>query len=92
MHRARKIRDTPQACEVIDFDAALLDACPAEERADLITEARIVAHAFAKTGAADELEAMAETLSTGGKDDEMSRAHARKLAAALKRLAEDPWG
>ncbi len=34
---------------------------------------------------------MAETLSSGDRDDEMDRAHARKLAAALKRLATEPW-
>ena len=84
--------DRPEApCEIIDFDDALLDACPAEEREELLTEARIVAHAFSETGAAEELEAMAEILSAGGRDQEMDRAHARKLAAALKRLATDPW-
>ena len=44
-----------QACEVIDFDAALLNACPEDERADLMVEARMVAQAFSETGAADEL-------------------------------------
>ena len=34
---------------------------------------------------------MAETLSTGFRDAEMERTHARKLSAALKRLAKDPW-
>ena len=80
-----------QACEVIDFDAALLNACPEDERADLMVEARMVAQAFSETGAADELERMAHGLSVGGKDGEMGRAHARKLAAALKALAADPW-
>ena len=75
----------------MDFDEALLDACPPDEREELLTEARIVAHAFAETGSADELAEMAEALSAGGRDEEMDRAHARKLAAALKRLASDPW-
>ena len=91
MNRASRQQETPQGCEVIDFDQALLDACPAEERADLLTEARIVAHAFAETGAPQELERIAESLSTGGRDGDMARARARKLAAALKRLAAEPW-
>ena len=91
MYRARQQQEVRQDCEVIDFDEALLDACPAAERADLLTEARIIAHAFAQTGTAGELEQLAETLSKGAKDSEMARAHARKLAAALKRLAADPW-
>ncbi|WP_309088089.1 hypothetical protein [Phenylobacterium sp.] len=78
-------------CEVIDFDEALLDSCPAEEKAELMTEARILAQAFATEGAVEELEEMAETLSAGFRDAEMERAHARKLSAALKRLARDPW-
>lgn len=90
MNRARQHQDQAPTCEVIDFDEALLDACPTEERSELLTEARIVAHAFARTGTPDELQALAESLSTGGKDSEMARAHARKLAAALKRLASDP--
>ncbi len=81
----------PEPCEIIDFDNALLDACPPEERADLAVEARIVAHAFAEKGDAEELEAIAKKLSAGDRDGEMDRAHARKLAAALKRLANDPW-
>ncbi len=38
-----------------------------------------------------ELQEMADTLSCGFRDAEMERAHARKLSAALKRLAKDPW-
>ena len=91
MNRAHIKDRLQEPCEIIDFDAALLDACPADERADLLTEARIVAQAFAKTGAAEELERMAQSLSAGGRDGEMDRAHARKLAAALRRLASDPW-
>ena len=79
-------------CEVIDFDEVLLDSCDPEERADLLTEARILAYAFSDTGAAADLEEMARTLSAGRRDSEMGRAHARKLAAALRRLAKAPWG
>jgi hypothetical protein len=78
-------------CEIIDFDEALLAACGPEERADLLTEARVLAHAFTEGGAAEELEEMAATLSAGRRDAEMGRARARKLAAALKHLATHPW-
>lgn len=91
MNRARKTEATQKPCEVIDFDEALLDSCPAEEKADLMTEARILAQAFANEGGVDELKEMARTLSAGFRDAEMERAHARKLSAALKRLAKDPW-
>jgi hypothetical protein len=91
MNRARQQYTPQEACEIIDFDDALLDACPPEERADLLVEARIVAHAFGDRGDAEELEAIARSLSFGELDREMHRAHARKLAAALKRLANDPW-
>lgn len=92
MNRARKSEISQKPCEVIDFDEALLDSCPAEEKAELMTEARILAKAFATEGGVEEIEEMAETLSTGFRDAEMERAHARKLSAALKRLAKDPWG
>jgi hypothetical protein len=91
MNRLRPDDQPACECEVIDFDEALLDACPAEERADLMTEARILAYAFTGSGSAEDLMGMAETLSAGRRDDEMGRAHARKLAAALKRLAHNPW-
>ena len=92
MRHARHRDSRPQACEVIDFDAVLLDACSPEERADLLVEARLLTQVFARDGAVEELERMARTLSTGARDAEMGRAHARKLAAALRRLAQDPWG
>jgi hypothetical protein len=91
MNRLRQQQFPREPCEIIDFDDVLLDACPPEERADLLVEARIVAHAFGEHGGADELEAIAESLSAGTRDGEMERAHARKLAAALKRLANEPW-
>jgi hypothetical protein len=91
MNRARKSEELPQGCEVIDFDDALLDSCSPEERADLLIEARILAIAFGETGSANELERMAHILSAGERDAELGRAHARKIAAALKRLATSPW-
>lgn len=91
MNRARHSDQPQEPCEIIDFDEALLDRCPPEEREDLLTEARIVAHAFSDSGAPEELEEMADSLSAGERDIDMDRAHARKLAAALRRLASDPW-
>lgn len=78
-----------QQCEIVDFDEALIDACTPEARADLLREARLIAGVFAPDGAAENLEAMSAQLSSGVHDSEMDRAHARRLAAALKRLARD---
>jgi len=91
MTRANLRSSSENACEVIDFDKVLLAACSAEERAELLGEARILAQAFADNGSADEIEAIAQILSHGDRDGHMSRAHARKLSAALRRLAADPW-
>lgn len=76
-----------QACEIVDFDAAMLDALAPETRADLMREAELLAGVFAPDGKTDELVEMARQLSSGARDGEMARAHARRLAAALKRLA-----
>lgn len=92
MKYARNSDREPTTCEVIDFDEALLDARPAEEKAELLTEARMLAQAFAPEGDLAQLERMALTLSSGARDAEMGRAHARKLAAALRHLIRDPWG
>lgn len=75
------------ACEIIDFDDALLNACSIETRADLLMEAQLLAGVFAPDGRPATLHKMADQLSSGARDAEMDRAHARKLAAALKRLA-----
>lgn len=88
MDGASNSHPKPTACEVIDFDDALLDACPPAEKADLLTEARILAQVFATEGGPSELQDMAQTLSTGVREAHMERAHARKLSAALKRLAK----
>lgn len=83
--------ETPKRVgEVVDFDAAMLDACAPGMRADLLMEARLLADAFAPAGEAAALERMAAQLSAGERDAEMDRAHARRLAAALKRLAREP--
>jgi hypothetical protein len=87
MTAPRSRADRRKPCEVIDFDDALLDACSAEEKAELLGEARILARAFAAEGGADDLADMAEILSSGFWESEVERAYARKLSAALKRLA-----
>jgi hypothetical protein len=89
MSHAQKSEPETSACEVIDFGEALIDACPPDEREELMTEADILAQAFAGGRGGEALEEMAEALSTGSRDAEMDRAHARKLAAALRRLARD---
>jgi hypothetical protein len=80
--------DAPKTtCEIIDFDEALLEACPADLRAHLMIEASLLAQAFAPERSADQLLAMADQLSSGMRDTEMGRAHARRLAAAVRHLA-----
>ncbi len=67
----------------------MLDACPAARRADLLAEARLLADVLAPGADAQALLRMAQQLSAGDRDGEISRAQARLLAAALKRLARD---
>lgn len=78
-----------EGAEIIDFDDALLNACAPEIRADLMLEARLLAGVFAPDGTAEALGRMAGQLSAGERDAEMDRAHARRIAAALKRLARE---
>lgn len=87
MERAQRPAEPRATADIIDFDEALLDACPAELRADLLTEASMLADAFAPEGRAEQLEAMATALSSGERDAEMGRMRARRLAAALRHLA-----
>lgn len=89
MNRPDHIDRGQGPCEIVDFDDALLDACPPEERAELMIEARILAHALGEAGGAA-LETLANDLSVGVRDEEMDRAHARKLSAAIHRLARNP--
>lgn len=77
-----------QACEIVDFDAAVLESLVPEVRAELMREAELLAEVFAPGHAADDLREMARQLSSGARDADMARAHARRLAAALKRLAD----
>jgi hypothetical protein len=89
MGRLRENETPSQVCEIVDFDAAMLDACAPEIRADLLREAQLLAGVFARGGGARALIRMADQLSAGSRDAEMDRPHARRLAAALKRLARD---
>lgn len=89
MGRVHENETPSQVCEIVDFDAALLDACEPRIRADLLREAQLLAGVFAPDGGARGLMRMADQLSAGTRDAEMDRAHARRLAAALKRLARD---
>ncbi|HEY8570958.1 hypothetical protein [Phenylobacterium sp.] len=72
----------------MDFDEALLNACSPELRTELLTEASMLAQAFAPEGRAEQLEAMAASLSSGQRDGWMHRARARRMAAALRHLAK----
>jgi hypothetical protein len=73
--------------EVVDFDEALLDHCPAEELRDLMTEANLIAEVFAPRQRPREIARLAETVQSGVKELDFGRARARRLAAALRRLA-----
>lgn len=75
--------------EVVDFDEALLDACPPDQLAEVMAEARLLADAFAPEGRAAERANLAGSLQSGVRDLEFGRAHARLLAAALHRLARE---
>ena len=50
MHNAKRTAETASA-EVVQFDDALLDTCGPELRAELITEAAMLAEAFAPKAA-----------------------------------------
>jgi hypothetical protein len=75
--------------ELVQFDEALLAACGPELRAELLTEAAMLAEAFAPEGRTEQLLAMAATLASGARDEEMDRARALKLACALRCLARE---
>jgi len=76
-----------RGADVVDFDEALLDSCPVQELRELMTEADLVAHAFAPRGQAREIAQLADRLQSGVRELDYGRARARRLAAALKRLA-----
>ena len=73
--------------EVVDFDAALLAACPPDGLDAVMAEAELLARALAPQGRAAQIEALARDLQSGMRDLEKGRRHAILLAAALRRLA-----
>ncbi|MFL5297780.1 MAG: hypothetical protein ACJ798_15495 [Phenylobacterium sp.] len=92
MGQARTHSDAPASAQVLDFDAALLSACPTGLREDLMAEAALLANALAPEGRAEHLRAMAAALPLAADDEPVDRARARRLAAALRRLAQDLEG
>lgn len=87
MDSASKNGGKPAIAQGVNFDEALLGACPADMRADLLAEAAMLAQAFAPEGDPAHLLAMAQVLSSGERDSEIGRNHALRLAAALRHLA-----
>ncbi len=84
----RKTQD-PAEANVVQFDNAVLETCGPELRAELMTEAAMLAEAFAPEGRAAELRAIAQVLVRGDLDAEMGGDRARRLACALRMLARD---
>ncbi|WP_372784764.1 hypothetical protein [Phenylobacterium sp.] len=89
MQTPHETADPPAQAEVLQFDDALLDACGEELRTALMAEAEMLAQAFAPEGRAEQILAMAATLASGARDEEMDRVHARQLACALRCLARN---
>jgi hypothetical protein len=87
MEPAKYNPEAQPSATVIDFEAALLGACPPELRQELETEAELLASALPRAGRAQALRTMAEAICTSGSDPQMDRRRARRLAAALRRLA-----
>jgi hypothetical protein len=85
----RQTPDRPDQAEVVQLDDVMLEACGPVLRAQLMTEATMLAEAFAPEGRAEQLRAMAATLASGARDEEMDRERARRLACALRCLARD---
>ncbi|HLZ77365.1 hypothetical protein [Phenylobacterium sp.] len=73
--------------EVVQLDDVMLEACGPALRTQLMTEAAMLAEAFAPEGRTEQLLAIATTLASGARDDEMDRDRARQLACALRCLA-----
>jgi hypothetical protein len=89
MRKAPDRAGKPATAEVVDFEDALLDACDPALKADLLEEAALLLQAFAPEGRAEEVAAMARTLSGDpGEGHRAERVRARRLAAALRRLGE----
>jgi len=87
MARSHQMTVPLAGAEVLQFDDAVLDACGPELRGELLTEAAMLAEAFAPDGRAEQLLAMAQALASGARSDEMDGERARRLACALRCLA-----
>jgi hypothetical protein len=74
---------------VVQFDDAVLEACGPELRAELLTEAAMLAEAFAPEGSAEQLKSMASDLASGAWGGNIERTRARRLASALRCLARE---
>jgi hypothetical protein len=83
MHKSQMI-GPPAEAEVVQLDDARLEACGPELRAELLSEAAMLAEAFAPAGGAEQLLALAATLAADARGDEMGSARARQLACALR--------
>jgi hypothetical protein len=88
MKQPRKQQARSRPAKVVDFDEILLGACAPQARAALMVEAEMLAAAFAPNRDSDVLKRLAAHLASGERDAEMDRAHAHRLAAALRRLAK----
>jgi hypothetical protein len=87
MDHAPSPQEPREGGEVVDFGDAVLQACPAEERIEVMTEAAMVAKAFAPQGRPAQIEALAQELRTGAREHWRGRRRLLSLAAALRRLA-----
>lgn len=76
--------------KIIDFEAALLNACGEAKRREIVGEALLLAETFAPDGRARELLSMADTLAENARANGPEGRHARRLAAALRTLANRP--
>ena len=81
------LNGAPGDAEVVQLDEVMLQACGPALRAQLLIEAAMLAEAFAPEGRTEQLLAMAKTLASGARDDQMDRIRARQLACALRCLA-----
>lgn len=88
MQRATRREEPHAGGDIIDFEQALLDACPAAELNELMTEAEMLADAFAPSRRPAHVAALARSLDAGLRHLDHGRARARRLAAALRRLAK----
>ena len=82
--------EPPAKAEVVQLDDAVLEACGPQLRAELLTEAAMLAQAFAPEGRTEQLFAMAATLASDAGGPAKDETRARKLAWALRRLARGP--